>query len=361
MKKIIAAVVSVCIFLVAIVQSFAGEADKKQSLLLYSRSNSHSSNNHGGMSNMAGIPPFITMEMLEAAIQTQEEYGYPASVCIAQAICESGFGRYGPGGENGQGLSGLAYNYKNLFGIKGTGPAGSAYLQTQEQLPNGTFITIQQPFRAYHSYTECIYDRAELLKNVYSDLIEGTTTADEFALAIAGRWATAHVYGNTLLTLMRNYDLYRLDSMTIEDLHNSGSSEMTDSDIVSIGLSQVGNVNGEPYWSWMGFSSRVAWCACFVSWCADRAGLIEADMVPKTASTVYMKSYFTTRNRFVQEPAIGAIIFFDWNHDGVTDHVGIVINVANGYVETVEGNTSNSVKTRSYPLSSSNIMGYGVY
>ena len=38
-------------------------------------------------------------------------------------------------------------------------------------------------------------------------------------------------------------------------------------DIVAVALSQVGNVGGQPYWSWYGFSSRVEWCACFVSWC----------------------------------------------------------------------------------------------
>ena len=38
-------------------------------------------------------------------------------------------------------------------------------------------------------------------------------------------------------------------------------------DIVAVALSQVGDVGGQPYWSWYGFSSRVEWCACFVSWC----------------------------------------------------------------------------------------------
>ena len=47
-----------------------------------------------------------------------------------------------------------------------------------------------------------------------------------------------------------------------------GSDDM----IVQIALTQIGNVGGEPYWSWYGFSSRVEWCACFVSWCADQCG-----------------------------------------------------------------------------------------
>ena len=47
-----------------------------------------------------------------------------------------------------------------------------------------------------------------------------------------------------------------------------GSDDM----IVQVALTQVGNVGGEPYWSWYGFGSRVEWCACFVSWCADPCG-----------------------------------------------------------------------------------------
>ena len=48
-----------------------------------------------------------------------------------------------------------------------------------------------------------------------------------------------------------------------------------DDQIVAVALSQLGNVGGEPYWSWYGFGSRVEWCACFVSWCANQCGYIE--------------------------------------------------------------------------------------
>lgn len=49
-------------------------------------------------------------------------------------------------------------------------------------------------------------------------------------------------------------------------------------------------------------------------------------------------------------PSAGDFIFFDWNKDGQVDHVGIVVNVANGRVNTIEGNTSNMVARRSYQL-----------
>ena len=132
--------------------------------------------------SIEGLPSFITSEMILASLQVQETYGYPASVCIAQVIAESGFGRYGPGGESGQGLSGLAYNHKNLFGIKGrSGTAGGVQLSTSEQTSSGGSYSTQAWFRAYHTYTECIQDRAKILSDVYSDLISGVTDAREFA------------------------------------------------------------------------------------------------------------------------------------------------------------------------------------
>ena len=60
-------------------------------------------------------------------------------------------------------------------------------------------------------------------------------------------------------------------------------SSIGSTDIVQVALAQVGNVGGQPYWSWYGFNSRVEWCACFVSWCANECGYIESGVVPKFA------------------------------------------------------------------------------
>lgn len=51
--------------------------------------------------------------------------------------------------------------------------------------------------------------------------------------------------------------------------------------IVEVALTQLDNEGGEPYWSWYGFDSRVEWCACFVSWCADQCGYIDSGIIPK--------------------------------------------------------------------------------
>ena len=166
-----------------------------------------------------GIPSFITQEMVVGALKAQDETGFPASVTVAQIIKESGYGKYGPGGKNGQGLSYLAYQYCNLFGIKGTGTAGSAVMKTNEMTSGGSIYSIQAGFRVYNTYTECIEDRSKLLKNVYSDLIRGVTDANTFAMKIGGRWATGINYGQGLIKTMETYDLYRLDEMTLMDFN----------------------------------------------------------------------------------------------------------------------------------------------
>lgn len=164
-----------------------------------------------------GIPSFITQEMIVGALKCQDETGYPASVTIAQIIQESGFGRYGPGGAIGDGLSYLAWQYCNLFGVKGKGTAGTVNMETMEMTTDGESYTITAGFRAYHTYTEAIEDRSRILTEVYSDLISGVTDANTFAMRISGRWATGVNYGNSLIHIMQSYDLYRLDELTLQD------------------------------------------------------------------------------------------------------------------------------------------------
>lgn len=135
-----------------------------------------------------------------------------------------------------------------------------------------------------------------------------------------------------------------------------------DGEIVSVALTQVGNVGGEPYWSWYGFDGRVEWCACFVSWCANECGYIDAGVIPKFAGCIQGSNWFKERGLWQDgsfTPSAGHIIFFDWEGDGLTDHVGIVERVENGTVYTVEGNSGDACKQNSYSIGSSVIYGYG--
>ena len=136
-------------------------------------------------------------------------------------------------------------------------------------------------------------------------------------------------------------------------------------DLVAVALSQVGQVGGEPYWSWYGFGSRVEWCACFVSWCAGQCGLLEDGVIPKFASCGAGVNWFQSRGQWLDgtaTPEPGMIIFFRWygSDSLIADHVGIVERVENGRVYTIEGNSNNMVRQNSYPVGYGEIKGYGV-
>ena len=146
-----------------------------------------------------------------------------------------------------------------------------------------------------------------------------------------------------------------------------GSDDM----IVQVALSQIGNVGGEPYWSWYGFGSRVEWCACFVSWCADQCGYIETGICPKYAGCVNGVAWFKEHNQWIdgsETPSPGMIIFYDWDspngesgpQDGESDHTGIVEKVENGIVYTVEGNSGDACRQRQRAVGDYEILGYGV-
>lgn len=132
--------------------------------------------------------------------------------------------------------------------------------------------------------------------------------------------------------------------------------------LVAVALSQEGN-GGETYWRWFGFDSRVDWCACFVSWCADQCGLIDAGTVPKFSLCTDGAAWFADQGRLMDGsyvPSAGDIIFFDWDGDGNADHVGIVETVSGGRVYTVEGNSGDTVRRKDYALGGTAILGFGV-
>ena len=143
-----------------------------------------------------------------------------------------------------------------------------------------------------------------------------------------------------------------------------GTAGKGNEDIVKVALEQVGNQGGEKFWRWYGFDNRVAWCACFVSWCADQCGYIEDGTIPKFAAcTSQGMPWFIERGQWEDrntEPLPGYIIFFDWDNTNDADHVGIVEKCEDGIVYTIEGNSGDACCRRSYPVGSAEIRGYGV-
>ena len=147
-------------------------------------------------------------------------------------------------------------------------------------------------------------------------------------------------------------------------------SQFPNSQIVVVAKAQIGNEGGDKFWKWYGFEEHVAWCACFVSWCANECGYIEKGIIPKFAVCDDGINWFKQKNEWHDREnyyaIAGDIIFFDWyeedgSQDGISNHVGIVTktDLTNRMVYTIEGNTSNKCAERFYSLDDKQIMGYG--
>ena len=131
--------------------------------------------------------------------------------------------------------------------------------------------------------------------------------------------------------------------------------------VVDIAKSQVGNVGGQPYWSWYGFTSRVEWCACYVSWCYGQMGLSEPRFAACQSQGIpWFQSHGQWGGQDYANIAPGDAIFFDWDLDGSADHVGIVVGTDGSRVYTVEGNSGDACKIKSYSLTYECIKGYGL-
>ena len=177
---------------------------------------------------------------------------------------------------------------------------------------------------------------------------------------------------------LEKYQVYRQTLGNKPLIFGGGSADTSDSEslagvefvngtrpgnqaVVDIAKSQVGNVGGQPYWSWYGFNSRVEWCACFVSWCYGQMGLSEPRFAACQSQGIpWFQSHGQWGGRDYANIAPGDAIFFDWDLDGSADHVGIVVGTDGSRVYTVEGNSGDACKIKSYSLTYECIKGYGL-
>ena len=147
---------------------------------------------------------------------------------------------------------------------------------------------------------------------------------------------------------------------------------MWNNDIVAVAQTQIGVTGGDPYWSWYGFDSRVEWCACFVSWCADQVGYIEEGKTPKFSACTDGINWYKEKGLWFENsndffPVSGDIIFFDWKNkttgeqDGISDHVGIVksYDFESRTIHTIEGNSGDECRERTYNKDDVQILGFG--
>ena len=144
-----------------------------------------------------------------------------------------------------------------------------------------------------------------------------------------------------------------------------GRSFMSEGDaaIVAVAQTQIGNEGGLKYCEWYGYSYRVEWCAIFVSWCADQCGYLDAGILPKELNVIPYVEWFRERDQWQYmdyEPSPGDLIFYDWEGDGLADHVGIVERVEDGVIYSIEGNAGDLCIENSHPLGAAPVYGFGL-
>ena len=109
----------------------------------------------------------------------------------------------------------------------------------------------------------------------------------------------------------------------------------------------------------------------FVSWCADQTGLRASGQIPYFSFVTDGITWFQDNDKWIDGTEVdssnydrivypGMLIFFDWEQDGIPDHVGIITNAANGYIYTVEGNNGDAVVESLYSADSLCLYGFGV-
>ncbi len=120
------------------------------------------------------------------------------------------------------------------------------------------------------------------------------------------------------------------------------------------------------YGAWYG-SAYGDWCAMFVSFCLDYAGVEEMPLEAYCPTWIEKLSDEEVGLYYVNEayvPEISNLVFFDWDLDDEADHVGIVTEVDNTFndgivrIITIEGNSGNRVAAQTYALTDETIMGF---
>lgn len=221
--------------------------------------------------SVEGLPPYVTYQMVEAALECQEEYGDPAGCTIAQIIVESG---------QGETMSRLATRDCNLFGIKWSpGYAscpevtGHASWVTGEHY-GGEDVVVTASFATFASDVDCIRFRSRVMlrRPPYStnETIAAAVASTDSRLMAEGLkdagWATSPDYVAALHAAMDAYNLDRFDSMTAEDLR--GMRESGDA-IVRAAYTQLG-----VDYVWGGMSPGVGLdCSGLTQYCYAQAGI----------------------------------------------------------------------------------------
>lgn len=172
----------------------------------------------------------------------------------------------------------------------------------------------------------------------------------------AGRWTISGQWGDAINALNEGAGI------VIDTEKNTGSSSSSNTvdyaqRIIDIAMQQQGNPGGQKFWSWWGYGVPVAWCAIFVSWCAEQAG-IPTSIIPK-AEAVSQFVTFARNNNLLSGP--GAVpkkgdLFLKYGRGA--EHVGIVTGSDGTSFSSIEGNYSDRCCTVTRSINDPELEGF---
>lgn len=255
-----------------------------------------------------GLPDWITIDMVQAAVSMMNETGYPASVVLGQMILEAGAA--------GSDLSNPPYY--NCLGLK-----SPSYLETGtvSMITDEAWGTVTGEFSTFSSYTDCMlawahrFSRdpyAPYVESCIRDPVTGHYDANAFIQAIweAG-YATDPDYVSKVIEVMTSYDLYKFNNMT-----NTATSPNEVFDAV---MDEALKYNGWPY-VYGGSNPDTSFdCSGLVQWCYSKAGI----SLPRTAQA----QYDATQHIPLSQAQPGDLVFFQGTYNAGTyiTHVGIYV------------------------------------
>lgn len=169
---------------------------------------------------------------------------------------------------------------------------------------------------------------------------------------------TAAAWEKTMsgVTLTGNYtqDILAIANTQLGYTESSKNYQVAEDGATKMGYTRYGDWYGDPYGDW---------CAMFVSFCLNYAK-VPANVFPQESSCDKWTATLTSRGLYQEAqgytPKTGDIVFFDTDNDKIADNVGIVSELTNAELKSVEGDCDDSVKTNTYKLEDSTILGYGV-
>jgi len=296
----------------------------------------------------------------QVARQAARDAGFDEDVFAAQIRAESGFNPHARSGAGAQGIAQIMPATAKGWGVDPNDPRASlnAAARAMAKYTNSYGGNVRKALAAYNAGPGAVAkyggvppyaETQNYIKKIMGSAGSGTSSvapqADYSPPASSGEaQAAAFVMKNSPLydSVMSKYageDTVTSAAKQV-DPGFSGPSSPNAQGVIRSAMSQVGRAADEAmqYIKAAGGTGSEPWCGDFVVWAFKKNGL----KPPPARSVPNLLAWARQNGKLTKNPAAGNLVMFDWNGDGVPDHVGISRGMKNGRLNTVEGNPSGA-------------------